>query len=86
MVKPTYDKSKPYCNGDHCTDQGHNYRESAFAKADIATVGFAIGGAGLLAGAILWLTAPQKAVTVGGLSIIPSAGQASSGLVVRGGW
>jgi hypothetical protein len=59
MVKPTYDKSDPYCNGDHCNPPGHDFRESAFDKATVANVAFGVGGVALIGGAVLWLTAPK---------------------------
>ncbi|HWZ92331.1 MAG TPA: hypothetical protein VNW92_25880 [Polyangiaceae bacterium] len=60
MVKPEYNKSAPFCNGDHCSDQGLSYRQSAFDKASISTIAFAVGGAGLVGGAVLWLSAPSN--------------------------
>ena len=59
MVKPTYNKSAPYCNGDHCDPPGHDFRESAFNKAEVANVAVGIGAAALIGGAVLWLTAPR---------------------------
>jgi serine/threonine-protein kinase len=86
MAKPTYNKSAPFCNGNNCTDQGLEYRNSAFAKADIATVGFAIGAAGLVGGAVLWFTAPKKTESGATLSIAPVVARTSSGIIVQAGF
>jgi len=59
MVKPTYDKSQADCNNDVCGASGHDYRESAFAKAMVSNVAFGVGAAALVGGAVLWLTAPK---------------------------
>jgi hypothetical protein len=60
MVKPTYDKSKSHCNGDHCDAIGHDDRQSAFSKATVSDIAFGVGAAALVGGAVLWLTAPSN--------------------------
>lgn len=86
MTKPTYNKSEPFCNGNQCTDQGIQYRNSAFTKADISTVGFAIGGAGLVGAAVLWFTAPKKTESGSALAVTPFVARSSSGIAVQGGF
>ncbi len=60
MAKSTYDKSASHCNGDHCDTTGHDDRQSAFGKATVSTVAFGVGGAALIGGVVLWLTAPKS--------------------------
>jgi hypothetical protein len=60
MAKSTYDKSDPHCNGDHCDSSGHDFRESALGKATVSDVAFGVGGAALIGGAVLFLTAPKQ--------------------------
>jgi hypothetical protein len=59
LANSSYSSSKNECNGDHCTQAGHDDRERAFGQATVATVGFAVGGAALIGGAIVWFTAPK---------------------------
>lgn len=59
MVKPTYDKSDAHCNADHCDAAGHEFRESAFGKAEVSNIAFGVGAVALAGGAVLWLTAPK---------------------------
>ncbi len=75
MVKPTYDKSDPHCNGDHCDATGHDYRQSAFTKALISDIAFGVGGAALIGGTVLWLTAPKEQEQPQKLLITPSVGR-----------
>jgi hypothetical protein len=87
LTKRTYNKSDPLCNVDKCTNQGIEYRNSAFTQADISTVGFAVGGAGLVGALVLWFTAPKdtesRAAT---LVVTPVVARTSSGIVVQGGF
>jgi hypothetical protein len=56
----TYDQSAAHCNGNYCDAAGQDYRESAFEKALVANIAIGVGAAGLIGGAVLWLTAPAE--------------------------
>jgi serine/threonine-protein kinase len=84
MAKSTHDDSAPHCNGDYCTDEGSSLRDSAHSKAAVSTVAFSIGGAGLLAGTILWLTAPRAHERGAQVSVAPSFSPDGAGLFARG--
>lgn len=86
MAKPTYDKSAADCNGDVCGPSGHDYRESAFTKAEISTVAFGIGAAGLIGGAVLWLTAPKASPSASAALVTPSVGPSVAMLNVQRSW
>jgi len=58
-AKSTYDKSSSHCSGDHCDATGHDFRQSAFSKAEVSNVAFGVGAAALVAGVVLFLTAPK---------------------------
>jgi hypothetical protein len=58
-AKSTYDKSNGHCNGDHCDSTGHDFRASAFSKAEVSDIAFGVGAAALIGGAVLWFTAPK---------------------------
>lgn len=59
VAKSKWDDAKPHCDDQHsCDPFGLTTGNSAHDLANAATAGFAIGGAGLAAGVILWLTAP----------------------------
>ena len=48
----------------HCPNEaGANDWTSAHTAGNIATVGFIVGGVGLVAAAVVWLTAPKKPIT-----------------------
>jgi hypothetical protein len=55
-------------------------KNDAQSAATLSTVMFAVGGAGLLGGAILWFTAPSGAQ----VQVTPTAGPQAAGLSVRG--
>jgi hypothetical protein len=73
-ARAKFDESSELCNGDRCTRRGVEIRESAVARADVATVVFGVGLAAIAGGGALWLTAPRStkgasiwlAPTVGG--------------------
>jgi serine/threonine-protein kinase len=57
-----YDEGRQYCEDEIlCHEDGVKLREGAILKGDLATVSFAVGGAGLASGMLLWLTAPSLA-------------------------
>lgn len=57
--------SERNCDGDACNARGEARRDTALARADIATVGFVAGGALLAAGAITFFLAtdPERPVS-----------------------
>jgi hypothetical protein len=65
-------------NEDQCDAQGLSDRKDAGTSADIATILLAVGGVGIGAGAVLWLTAPGYDARSGG-----ATGNVR-GLLVRG--
>jgi len=83
MVKPTYDKSNAHCNGDHCDATGHDFRQSAFSKAEISNIAFGVGAAALIGGAVLWLTAPSHSEQQPTTAIAPVLGPRGAALSVR---
>lgn len=85
MAKSANADSEPLCNArDMCTTQGSDYRDSAISKAAISTVAFSIGGAGLLGGAILWITAPRAQERGAQVSVVPTFSPDGAGLFARG--
>lgn len=86
MVKPTYDKSDAHCNGDHCDDAGHDFRQSAFGKAEVSTIAFGAGAAALVGGAVLWLTAPRAERATAHTTVTPLVAPSVALLTVQRTW
>jgi hypothetical protein len=85
MAKASDSKADPLCSdSDHCTEQGKSYISDAHSKATGATVAFSIGGAGLLGGAILWLTAPRLQERGTSVIVVPAVSPQSAGLFAKG--
>ena len=85
MAKASDSKADPLCSSsDHCTDDGKSYINSAHSKATVATVAFSIGGAGLLGGAILWLTAPRAQERGASVAVVPTMGPDGVGVFAKG--
>jgi hypothetical protein len=83
-AKSKFNDAEPYCQANRCSRQGYDLREEAVSRGDVATIVAGVGGAALLGGGVLFLTAPK------GAKEKPSAG---AGLVVgpgsvaiRGAW
>jgi hypothetical protein len=54
------------CDGPACTSaEGVEFRSEAITNGNMSTAAFIIGGVGLAAGAVLWLTAPDGSTQVG---------------------
>jgi hypothetical protein len=74
------------CNGSACpTQQGVDLGNDAKFAANVSTVAFGVGAAGLVVGTILFLTAPSrtpKKTSFNALMILPTP----SGVVVTGRW
>ncbi|WP_437685740.1 hypothetical protein [Sorangium sp. So ce176] len=78
-ARSTFDESSAFCNGDRCDRRGMDIRDSAVARANVATVVFGVGLAAIAGGGVLWLTAksPAKGASIG---LAPAVG----GALVRG--
>ena len=85
-AKGKYDDSLPFCPRDpnQCTAQGVTMRDDARSAGNVATVFYGIGAAGLVAGGILWFTAPgsHRARDAGAdraarIQVLPSLGGAT---------
>jgi hypothetical protein len=74
------------CQGNACSPAGLQDVSDGKSAGNVSTVAFAVGGAALVGGVVLWLTAPSRATTVGSLSVTPLAAPGSGGLVLRGAW
>ncbi len=59
------------CHGNLCNAYGFHARSAALNQANLATLAFAMGGLGLAAGAVLWLTAPRASPR---MALVPSVG------------
>jgi hypothetical protein len=76
VAKGTFDESSGDCNGNRCDQHGLDLRSSAVAQANVATVIFGVGVAGVAAGAVLWFTAGSGANTVA-VGVTPTLGGAA---------
>jgi hypothetical protein len=52
--------SRDHCSGNVCSPDGKAFRDDALSSGDRATALAIGGGVALVAGAVLWLTAPAK--------------------------
>lgn len=87
-AKSDLDESERYCNGNQCTSQrGVDAAKSAAREANVATVGFAAGGALLALGSVLWLmndASEERPELAGGLGWSPHIGPGELSLSVSG--
>jgi hypothetical protein len=85
-AKSKYDDSLAKCpsSKDLCTPEGVSLRNDARSAGTTATVAYAAGGVALVAGAVLWFTAPksEKSRTSAELHLSPSLG----GVTMYGQW
>ena len=65
--KSERDASLPYCTGAECDPQGYDAKERAREAGNVSTVAFVVGGVGVVAGAVLWFTAPSNVKVGAGL-------------------
>jgi hypothetical protein len=67
-----------------CTSQGVSERSNARSQGDAATLAFGLGAAAIIAGGVLWFTAPHSGSVKRGaaLVVIPTLG----GALVKGTW
>jgi hypothetical protein len=78
MSKRAHDDADPHCRVvDRCDATGVSLRDDARRDGTIATVGFGVGAAAIVTGAVLWLTAPSRSTA---LAVAPTP----EGALVRG--
>ena len=88
VAKNKYNDSVPNCpSADHrmCNPQGLQQRGDALSAGDAATVAFGLGAAALVAGGLLWFTAPRGVGSASGrtgIALSPTIG----GAVLRATW
>ncbi len=89
------DSSRPHCNGDLCDQTGVDLRSSAIRSGNAATITTIAGGAAILGGIALVLTAPDEGrraartglppgPRIGRLTASPEIGPAGGGIVLGG--
>jgi hypothetical protein len=87
VSKGKHDDAQSHCDAaNRCDAAGLGLRDDAIRNGTISTIAFAAGGAALITGAILWLTAPSNARSRGGLRAAPTVGANTMGLNLRGEW
>jgi hypothetical protein len=85
-AKAKYNDSVKLCDGDDknlCPPDGVSTRNDARAAGNVATVASALGAAALVAGAVLYLTAPSTNEKPSAV-VVPTAGNGSAGLAFVG--
>ncbi|WP_394826170.1 hypothetical protein [Pendulispora albinea] len=81
------DDSSPHCNADNrCDDDGLALRDDALKNGTYSTLAFAMGGAALVGGIILFATAPKARASQAGWHATPMVGQRTMGLHLQGRW
>jgi hypothetical protein len=78
--------SQQQCQGNACSSTGLQDVSDGKNAGNVSTVAFAVGGAALAGGVVLWLTAPSGKPTVGSLALAPLVGRESGGFALRGTW
>jgi hypothetical protein len=79
LAQSQWSTAKTDCPGSLCPDAATRAKDSgAGGLADAATVGFAVGGVALAAGALLFFTAPSTPARVG-IVVLPGGGAAAVG-------
>jgi hypothetical protein len=85
LARSDNNDSKDHCDSDDlCDSIGVALVDDAKRNANISTALVSIGGAALIAGGVLWFTAPKK--SDGGLTAIPLAGPDQVGFALTGGF
>ena len=62
-----------------CSPTGKQAADSGKSLALVSTIGFGVGAAGLISGAVLWLTAPAEHGSAARSGITPTAGVGPTG-------
>ncbi|MEO7110967.1 MAG: tetratricopeptide repeat protein [Polyangiaceae bacterium] len=76
-----------HCGGGSlCDAQGLTLTNEARSSATIATISFSAGGAALLSGVVLLLTAPKSSLSRAAVRVAPSLSARSAGLSLGGTW
>jgi hypothetical protein len=86
-AKSKYNDSLNDCHPDDknvCNTGGLTVRDQARSAGNVATVVMGVGGAALVAGAVLFLTAPSSSTEAPRVSVVPSVSPGSGGVVVVG--
>jgi hypothetical protein len=85
LARSDLSKSEDHCDSDNLCDQtGVDLVADAKSSANISTALVTVGGAALLAGGILWFTAPKKSDSK--LQAMPTAGPGHVGFALTGGF
>ena len=74
--KSAHDEALAHCSGGTCkTQEGVDLVNKARSAGNVSTAAFILGGVGLVAGSVLWFTAPRSKVEVGfGIGTVQIAG------------
>ncbi len=86
QAKSKYDDSLAHCTEEDknkCFDEGVRLRGEARSAGNVATVAMGIGGAALIAGAVLFFTAPASTDKPRAL-VVPTVAPGTAGLFVSG--
>lgn len=78
------DESRSYCVGDLCSARGVELRSEAIDAGNTATLASIAGGAAVLGGLVLVLTAPSGERRAGGLRAVPHVARAGGGVMLEG--
>lgn len=85
LAKNANGDSTRYCAvPNHCAAEGVRLRDRAFVFSDLATVGFAVGGAALVAAGIAWALHTRPAATRDALTVALGASTAGARVAVMG--
>jgi hypothetical protein len=85
LARSDLNKSEAHCGSDNLCDQtGVDLVADAKSSANISTALVTVGGAALIGGGILWLTAPKKSDSK--LRAMPTAGPGHVGVALTGGF
>jgi hypothetical protein len=85
------DDSKAQCRPDdpnQCSAKGVGLREDAQSAATVSTIAFGVGGAAVVAGIVLFATAPSSSDSASGpgMQLATRVGPSSAGLELGGTW
>jgi hypothetical protein len=86
-AKSKYNDSLDSCHPEDknlCDAHGFAVRDQARSAGNVATVAMGMGGAALVAGAVLYLTAPSTPSEAPRVSVVPSLAPGAAGLVAVG--
>jgi hypothetical protein len=81
-----HSSSQQECQGNACSPTGLQDVSDGKNAGNVSTVAFAVGGAALAGGVVLWLTAPSGAPKVGSLGVAPLVARDAGGFLLQGTW